>query len=106
MMVTVACSGPEGATSVTLRSKNMLFFANIAREKAGEKVTNEEKLRQDRLTSPDYAMGFADKIRDQLLDMIQKNGTNLPADAILITDTLTNGFEPIYEHIVKQNAVA
>lgn len=102
MMFTVANSGPDGAASVTLRSKHMLIFVNIARKNTGEEVTDNGNLQHDRLSSPDYAMGFADKIKEQLLYMVNKENTNLPAEAISIADTLTKGFKPIYEHIVGE----
>lgn len=103
MMITVACSGPDGATSVTLRARNMLHFARIAREKAGESVTGEDQLQHTRLTSPDYAIGFANKIRDQLIAMTNKKDTNLRTEAISIAHTLVSGFQPIYERILGRD---
>lgn len=100
MMVTVACSGPDGISSVVYGARNMIFYSRvIARQNRG-RMSMLESLKPEELTSPQSAIGYADLVRDELNNMLNER-PDLSTEVMSIA-ALTGNIRPMFERFIDR----
>lgn len=90
-MIGIAKNGKDTANSVILKSRHWILRIEQVRENSKDLVTEldppkiDPQLREEDMFSEENAVSYASRLRKHLLEMMDKEGTDLPKEALEIT---------------------
>lgn len=106
LMIHVAQSSSEGTQSVVYRARSGIFHAEVAREAFGDKIGKKLDLfKPESMISEEHAIDYAGRLKEHLLEMLAKEGTDLPDRAVNIASNLAQVLSSRFKVVVTENGI-